>query len=62
MLTQSLAERIIIVISNVSTPIRHHQGNDVIVSMSSSIMVHHTMYIKPGGVPDKLCVFPTDES
>ena len=23
-------------------------------------MVHH-VYIKPGGVPDKLCVFPADE-
>ena len=26
-----------------------------------SIMVH-PVYIKPGGVSDKLCVFPADES
>ena len=29
--------------------------------MYTSILVHLT-YIKPGGVSDKLCVFPADES
>ena len=29
--------------------------------MYMCIMVHH-VYIKPGGMPDKLCLFPADES
>ena len=37
-------------------------GNEVAdESLMTSILVHH-VYIKPGGVPDKLCVFPADES
>ena len=27
----------------------------------NTCLVHH-VYRKPGGVPDKLCVFPADES
>ena len=33
----------------------------VLMSQNHSILVH-LVYIKPGGVPDRLCVFPADES
>ena len=33
----------------------------VLMLQNHSILVH-LVYIKPGGVPDKLCVFPADES
>ena len=31
-----------------------------LMSQNHSILAHH-VYIKPGGVPDKLCIFPADE-
>ena len=40
-------------------------GNEVagesLMSQSQSILVYH-VYVKPAGVPDKLFIFPADES
>ena len=35
---------------------------NLISSDENHIILVHIVYIKPGGVPDKLCVFPADES
>ena len=38
-----------------------HIGRTTTVYTCTSIMVH-LVYIKPGGVPDMLCIFHVDES